>query len=88
MNWKQLNHAISSMTEDEVLTALNEELDKKRRWTIVKRLHQRYCALRASRERELFRQTCAASALDNLRPPRVPTRLSQDPGDWPEVQDL
>ncbi len=88
MNWKKLNEAISSMTEDEVLTALNEEIEHKRRWTIVNRLHQRYCALRARRERELFRQTCAASALDNLRPRRVPTRLSLNPDDWPEVQDL
>ena len=56
MNWKKLNEAISSFTEDEVLTALNEEIDGKRRWSIVNRLHQRYCALRAKRERELFRQ--------------------------------
>jgi hypothetical protein len=27
MNWKELNDAISSMTEDEVLTALNEEIE-------------------------------------------------------------
>ena len=88
MNWKKLNEAISSMTEDEVLTALNEEIEGKRRWTIVNRLHQRLCALRARREREVFRQACAASALDNLRPPRVPTRLSLDPDDFPEVPDL
>ena len=88
MNWKKLNDAISSMTEDEVLTALNEEIDGKRRWTIVNRLHQRYCALRAKRERELFRQACSANGLDSPRLPPAPTRLSQDPGDWPEVPDL
>jgi hypothetical protein len=88
MNWKKLNEAISSMTEDEVLTALNEEIDGKRRWTIVNRLHQRYCALRAKRERELFRQACAAGGLDSPRLPPAPTKLSQDPGDWPEVPDL
>jgi len=76
MNWKQLNEAISSFTEDEVLTALNEEIDGKRRWTIVNRLHQRYCALRAKREREVFRSACAASALDSPRLPPVPTTPS------------
>jgi hypothetical protein len=67
MNWKELNDAISSMTEDEVLTALNEEIDGKSRWSIVNRLHQRLCALRARRERELFRQACAEKCvqLDN-----------------------
>ena len=88
MNWKQLNEAISSMTEDEALLALNEELDGKCRWTMVNRLHQRYCMLRTKREREVFRQACAANALNNPRPPRAPTTLSQDPGDWPEAQDL
>ena len=88
MNWKKLNDAISSMTEDEVLTALNEEIDGKRRWSIVNRLHQRYCALRAKRERELFRQACAAGGLDSPRLPPAPTKLSQDPDDWPEVPDL
>ena len=76
MNWKQLNEAISSFTEDEVLTALNEEIDGKRRWTIVNRLHQRYCALRAKRERELFRQACSAGGLDSPRLPLAPTTPS------------
>lgn len=64
------------MSEDEVLTALNEEIDGKRRWTIVNRLHQRYCALRAKRERELFRQACAAGGLDSPRLPQAPTTPS------------
>lgn len=76
MNWKELNHAIVSMNEDEVLTALNEEIDGKRRWTIVNRLHQRYCALRAKRERELFRQACSAGGLDSPRLPPAPTTPS------------
>ena len=67
MNWKELNDAISSMTEDEVLTALNKEIEGKSRWSIVSRLHQRFCTLRAKRERELFRQACAEKCvqLDN-----------------------
>lgn len=78
MNWKELNETISSFTENEVLTALNEEIDGKRRWTIVNRLHQRYCALRAKRERELFRQACSAGGLDSPRLPVAPTTPSRD----------
>ena len=66
MNWKQLNSAIAQMNEQQVLDALNVELSGKARWTITKRLHQRYCTLRASKEREIYRQVCAKAAADSL----------------------
>jgi hypothetical protein len=39
------------MTEDEVKAALVAEVDGERRVTVVERLHQRFSALRATRER-------------------------------------
>jgi hypothetical protein len=39
------------MTEDEVKDALLAEMDGERRVTVVERLHQRFTALRATRER-------------------------------------
>ena len=39
------------MTEDEVKATLMAELDGERRVTVVERLHQRFTALRATRER-------------------------------------
>jgi hypothetical protein len=39
------------MTEDEVKAALVAELDGERRVTVVERLHQRFTAMRATRER-------------------------------------
>ncbi len=56
--WKTLNDAIATMSEEAVLAALNEEVEGKKRWTVVKRLHQRYCALRANRERVVFLKLC------------------------------
>lgn len=57
--WKELNESIASMSEADVQAALDSELDGKRRWTIVKRLHQRACALRAARERAVLKAACA-----------------------------
>ena len=34
-----------------MLSALNHELDNLKRVSILERLHQRYCALRSTRER-------------------------------------
>jgi hypothetical protein len=39
------------MTEDELKDALLAEMDGERRVTVVERLHQRFTALRATRER-------------------------------------
>ena len=49
--WRKLNDNLAGMTEDEVLDALNHELDNLKRVSILERLHQRYCALRSTRER-------------------------------------
>jgi hypothetical protein len=51
MNWRQLNATLNDMSEAEVKQMLTDELAGAQRVTFVERLHQRYCALRASRER-------------------------------------
>jgi hypothetical protein len=50
-NWRTLNDAASLMTEDEAKETLEHESANKRRASILIRLHQRYCTLRAERER-------------------------------------
>jgi hypothetical protein len=52
LNWRNLNQQLPSLTEDEVKALLAQECDGMRRATIMVRLHQRYTALRASRERQ------------------------------------
>lgn len=49
--WRSLNRKINQLTEDEVLTLLDEERRVYRRSAVLERLHQRYCNLRAARER-------------------------------------
>jgi hypothetical protein len=51
MNWRELNAQLNQMTEAEVKALLDAELVDRQRVTFVERLHQRYCALRAVRER-------------------------------------
>lgn len=50
-NWRTLNDAASLMTEEEAKETLEYERANKRRASILIRLHQRYCTLRAERER-------------------------------------
>lgn len=50
-SWRSLNRRLNAMTEDEVKDALLAEMDGERRVTVVERLHQRFTALRATRER-------------------------------------
>ena len=60
MNWRKLNKEIALMSEDQVLDLLNQERAGAKRISILERLHQRYTALRASRERmELFKEARA-----------------------------
>ena len=48
------------MSEDQVLDLLNQERAGAKRISILERLHQRYTALRTSRERmELFKEARA-----------------------------
>ena len=51
MNWRELNAQLNQMAETEVKALLDVELVDRQRVTFVERLHQRYCALRATRER-------------------------------------
>lgn len=51
MNWRELNAKLNEMNETEVKALLDAELVGAQRVTFVERLHQRYCALRAVRER-------------------------------------
>jgi hypothetical protein len=51
MNWRELNAQLNQMTEAEVKGLLDAEIAGRQRVTFVERLHQRYCALRATRER-------------------------------------
>ena len=51
LTWRELNHVLASKTEAEVLQMLHEEKASAQRVVVLERLHQRYTALRASRER-------------------------------------
>jgi len=50
-SWRKLNENLASLSEAEVHTLLQEEIEGKKRATILIRLHQRYSTLRANRER-------------------------------------
>lgn len=51
LSWRALNEALPLLTEEEVLIMLNDERSTHRRANYLQRLHQRYCAMRDSRER-------------------------------------
>ena len=51
MTWRQLNATLNDMSEAEVKQMLADEVAGSQRVTFIERLHQRYCALRATRER-------------------------------------
>ncbi len=51
MNWRELNQKLNLLSEQQVLQMLNDERIGARRVTVLERLHQRYTALRAARER-------------------------------------
>lgn len=50
-NWRKLNKELALLSEPEVLQLLTAERAGRRRVSILERLHQRYTALRAARER-------------------------------------
>jgi hypothetical protein len=52
MNWSTLNVVLRDCTEDEVKRMLDEEVTVHHRSVFIKRLHQRYNTLRATRERK------------------------------------
>jgi hypothetical protein len=49
--WRSLNSKLSRLSEEEVLSLLNEERDGAKRVSMLERLHQRYNTLRVARER-------------------------------------
>ena len=49
--WREMVQRLSTMTEEELVSAINIEVSGACRKTIVARLHQRYTKLRAARER-------------------------------------
>ena len=51
VSWRKLNAKLSLLSEDEVLALLKQEQRGLNRVTILERLHQRYSAMRSSRER-------------------------------------
>jgi len=84
-NWSELNATLNNLSEDEVKAALLEEVDGAKRGTFVKRLHQRYCALRASRERKELKALVAGTS-DSPPLPPAPTTLSPSLDALPAAQ--
>jgi hypothetical protein len=52
MNWRELNKKLPELSESAVEGLLHDEMEGMRRATVVVRLHQRFTALRATRERD------------------------------------
>lgn len=50
-SWRPLSVKLRHMTESEVEALLTDEIERYKRPTIAARLHQRFCTLRARRER-------------------------------------
>jgi hypothetical protein len=51
LSWRDLNEQLSTLTEQEVWDMLTVERSTHKRANYLQRLHQRYCAMRDSRER-------------------------------------
>jgi hypothetical protein len=51
LTWRKLNAELKTLDETKVLEMLNHEINSAKRVSVLERLHQRYTALRASRER-------------------------------------
>ena len=76
-NWRVLNQNLNLFNEAEVKALLDEEIAGQRRATFLKRLHQRYCTLRANRERaEIF---SAVAGMSGSQPP-LPAPTIPSPG--------
>ena len=74
-NWRSLNQLLNLLNEGQVKALLDDEIVGQRRTTFLKRLHQRYCILRAARERaEIFSAVAGNSSSPHPLP--VPTTLS------------
>ena len=51
LTWRKFQSELPNYSETELLALLDEEKLKHRRVSMLERIHQRYCTLRASRER-------------------------------------
>jgi len=51
ITWRKLNAELKTLDEAKVLEMLTHERESAKRVSVLERLHQRYTALRASRER-------------------------------------
>ena len=51
LTWRTFQSNLPNYTEADLLALLDEERLKHRRVTMLERIHQRYCTLRANRER-------------------------------------
>jgi plasmid maintenance system killer protein len=55
MNWRELQRNFKTYTETDLQKMLEHEMKTQKRISLVERIHQRLCALRAARERaDLF----------------------------------
>lgn len=59
VHWRWLTKDLKTLNEAEVQRLLFMEVDNEKRRDIVIRLHQRYCTLRAKRERQELLQQIA-----------------------------
>lgn len=57
-DWRSLNSFVSVLSEEQAKKMLDYEVLHGRRTTVIVRLHQRYTALRAAREREDLIKLC------------------------------
>ena len=51
LTWRKFQSELTSYSEADLLALLQEERTKHRRVSMLERIHQRYCTLRANRER-------------------------------------
>ena len=51
LTWRKFQSELPNYSEDDLLALLDEERLKHRRVSMLERIHQRYCTLRANRER-------------------------------------
>lgn len=51
LTWRKFQSNLPNYSEADLLALLDEERLKHRRVSMLERIHQRYCTLRASRER-------------------------------------
>jgi len=51
LTWRKFQSELPNYSEAQLLVLLNEERNQHKRVSMLERIHQRYCTLRANRER-------------------------------------